>query len=425
MKLRSILFVAGLVAIGVGLYRFGVSQGTTTSIESIKASETKQVATPVKKPLYWHDPMNPSQRFDKPGKSPYMDMQLVPVYADEGSNDGNNVRIDPRVQQNLGVRTVDVIQGKIESSLTAVGNVAFNERDVAQLQSRSNGYVEHVYVRAPFEPVKKGQKLADVYVPDWVAAQEEYLTVLQMKGNNLEGLVDGARQRMRLAGMDDDQINQITRSGKLQVRLSITAPISGVISELTLREGMTINPGAALFRINGLSSVWINAELPESLAALVRPGDMVEARAAALSGVIFKGRVNAILPDVNPTTRTLKARIELPNPRSELVPGMFVTIHFLSTQSNKEVLLVPSEAVIQTGTRKVVLVEQAKGKFEPVDIETGAETNGQTEVKRGLMPGQRVVASGQFLIDSEASLKGTAQRMTDTSPKAQSQGAMK
>jgi len=422
MKIRSLLIAAVLIIIGYGLYRFGVSQGAPMPVEPTKPSVTAQGIVAEKKPLYWHDPMNPTQRFDKPGKSPYMDMELVPVYASEKDN---NVSIDSRVQQNLGVRTAVVIQGKLESNLTAVGSVAYNERDVALVQSRSNGFVEHVYVRAVLDPVKKGQKLADVYVPDWIAAQEEYLTVLQMKATNLEGMADGARQRMLLLGMSDDQINQVTRSGKVQKRFSITAPIGGVISELTLREGMTLSLGAPLCRINGVSSVWVNAEVPENLTSQVRLGDLVDARVAALSGVIFTGHVNAIVPEVNPTTRTLKARIELANPHGELVPGMFATIHFLSTRPNKEVILVPSEAVIQTGTRSVILVEQAQGQYAPIDIETGNEANGQTEVKKGLVLGQKVVVSGQFLIDSEASLKGNALRMTDTSPEAKSQGVMK
>jgi Cu(I)/Ag(I) efflux system membrane fusion protein len=189
-----------------------------------------------------------------------------------------------------------------------------------------------------------------------------------------------------------------------------------VVVELGAREGMTVAAGAPLFRINGLSTVWVNAEVPESLAAQVRPGSAVEARAPALAGTIFKGKVTAILPEVNPATRTLKVRIELANPAGALVPGMFANVMFKPV-SRTEILQVPSEAVITTGKRNVVIVAQGEGKFAPVDVEIGMEANGQTEIRKGLDAGQQVVISGQFLIDSEASLKGVTARM-GTAPAA-------
>ena len=198
----------------------------------------------------------------------------------------------------------------------------------------------------------------------------------------------------------------------MQARFTITAPIGGVIGELTAREGMTVMVGAPLFRINGLSTVWINAEVPEIAAAQVRPGNSVEARTPAVSGTIFKGKVSAILPEVNPATRTIKARIEVANPNGQLVPGMFATVNF-TPAARKEVLLVPSEAVIQTGKRSVVVVAQGEGKFAPVDVEIGLDRNGQTEIRRGLQAGQKVVVSGQFLVDSEANLKAATTRMAE------------
>ena len=227
----------------------------------------------------------------------------------------------------------------------------------------------------------------------------------------MASLVDGARQRMRLAGMTDQQIRLVESSGKVHARLTISAPVSGVIAELGAREGMTVTVGAQLFRINGISSVWVNAEVAENVAAKVRPGDAVEARSPALPGSVFKGTVGAILPEVNAATRTLKARIELANPNGQLVPGMFATLTFASGGGSGDVLLVPSEAVIQTGTRSVVMLAQEGGSFMPVDVEAGSENNGQTEIRKGLALGQKVVVSGQFLIDSEASLKGTVTRM--------------
>jgi Cu(I)/Ag(I) efflux system membrane fusion protein len=202
----------------------------------------------------------------------------------------------------------------------------------------------------------------------------------------------------------------VEASGKVQARMTITAPISGVVGELTAREGMTVMAGAPLFRINGLSTVWVNAELPESLAAQVRPGNPVEARTPALPGAVFSGKVSAIVPEVSAATRTIKARIELANPHGRLVPGMFATVNF-TPQARKEVLLIPSEAVIQTGKRSVVVAALGDGRFASVDVELGLESNGQTEVRKGLQAGQKVVVSGQFLVDSEANLRAAASRM--------------
>jgi Cu(I)/Ag(I) efflux system membrane fusion protein len=243
-----------------------------------------------------------------------------------------------------------------------------------------------------------------------VAAQEEYLSARRMAGTRLETLVEGARQRMRLAGMTEQHIQMVESSGKVHARLTLYAPIGGVVSELTAREGMTVMSGAPLFRINGLGTVWVNAELRESEAGAVRVGNLVEARTAALPGRVFKGRVSAILPEVNPATRTLKARVELANSDAELKPGMFATVNF-TPAARSEVLLLPSEAVIQTGKRAVVIVAQGDGKFAPAEVETGIEADGKTEIRKGLKVGQKVVVSGQFLIDSEASLRGAIARM--------------
>jgi Cu(I)/Ag(I) efflux system membrane fusion protein len=407
---QKLLLALGAITLlglgGAGLYRLGAQQAMKSSV--LVAGDAPATAGD-KKPLYWHDPMVPGQKFDKPGKSPFMDMQLVPVYGGEAGDEGK-VSISPRVQQNLGVRTAVVTRGKLAASLTAVGSVAYNERELALVQARANGFIEKMHVRAPLDPVKKGQPLLELYVPDWIAAQEEYLTAKRLQGQGMDAIVGGARQRMRLAGMPENQIRLVESSGRVHPRIMLFAPVSGVVTELAAREGMTVMAGAPLYRINGLATVWINAEVPESLAALVRPGNTVEARTPALSGIVFKGKVSTILPEVNPATRTLKARIELANPGGQLVPGMFATLSFAAA-SGKDVLLVPTEAIIQTGTRSVVMVAQGEGKFLPMDVETGMETNGQTEIRKGLEAGQKVVVSGQFLLDSEASLKGTATRM--------------
>ncbi len=370
-----------------------------------------------KKILYYHDPMVPGNKFDRPAKSPFMDMMLVPVYA-ESDVDGSKVTVSPRIQQNLGVRTAPVVAGTLSPQIAAVGSIAFNERDQVIVQARATGFVERLYVRATLDYVSKGHALAELYVPDWIAAQEEFLSVTRLRGTDLAPLIDGARQRMRQAGMSDAQIAQVETSGRTQPRVTLVAPIAGVVTELMAREGMTVMSGATLFRINGISPVWANAEVPESQSALVRPGAKVQARSPAVPGTIFDGKVEAILPEVNPATRTLKARVELANPGGRLVPGMFVQMQFVDTRADKA-LLVPTEAIIQTGKRTVVMLAEDDGRFRPVDVEIGIESGGQTEIKRGLQTGQRVVVSSQFLIDSEASLKGIETRL-NIEPEARS-----
>lgn len=451
MKLKLLLTglaIAGtLVAGGYGLYRFGMQRGmgmagtatvpTGTGPDSanqapktdagpqsiaegegatrrhisagLKAGDTDPVTG--KKILYYHDPMVPGNKFDKPAKSPFMDMMLVPVYADSDGDQGK-ITVSSRIQQNFGVRTAEVTEGTLSPQVSAVGSIAFNERDQAIVQARATGYVERLQVRATLDRVTKGQPLAELYVPDWIAVQEEFLSVRRMQGTDLAALVDGARQRMRQAGMSDAQIRLVETSGKTQTRITVVAPISGVVVELTAREGMTVMPGATLFRINGLSTVWANAEVPESQAALLRPGAKVQARSPAAPGTTFDGKVQAILPEVNAATRTLKARLELANPGGRLVPGMFVQMQFMDMRAEKA-LLIPTEAVIQTGKRTVVMLAEENGRFRPVDVEAGVESAGQTEIKRGLQAGQRVVVSSQFLIDSEASLKGVEARLND------------
>ena len=410
------LLIAGLAGAvvlgfaGYGLYRAGMTAGQNLAVSGQRAPQKPGDIDPQtgKRILYWQDPMTPGQRFDHPGKSPLMDMALVPVV--EGGSEGGVVAISPRLQQNLGVRLADVSRGRINSEITASATVVYDERDVALVQARANGFVERLRVRAAQDTVRQGEALADLYVPDWVAAQVEYLAVRDLRSPGAADLAEGARQRLRLAGMPGDLIRKLEKSGTPQSRFTLTAPISGIVTELTAREGMTVTMGSPLFRINGLSKVWVNTEVPESLEQHVHAGDPVKARTQALPGEVFDGTISAVLPSVSLATRTLTARVALPNPKLKLLPGMFMTVQFVS-DAGSDVLMVPSEALIETGTRRVVMVSEGNGRFRPVNVETGAQSGGQTEIRSGLTLGQKVVVSGQFLIDSEASLKATEARL--------------
>ena len=460
--LTAAAFVAALVAAlaagGYGLYRAGLQHGMaqagagaapaaapvsakvmapdidrTSSIAAGEAATRRHIAQGLKagavdpangQPiLYYHDPMVPGKRFDAPAKSPFMDMMLVPVYGGKSGGNGGggagddqgSVTVSPRIQQNLGVRTALVVEGVLQPMVSAVGSIAWNERDQSVVQARAAGYIEKLYVRATLDAVKQGQPFADLYVPEWVAAQEEYLAVKRFAAADA-GLAAAARQRLLLAGMNEAQVARVDAAGTVQARTTLTVPSSGVVAELVAREGMTVAPGTVLARINGLATVWAVAEVPESQAALVRVGSAVEARSPGVPGAVFRGTVQALLPEVSAVTRTLKARVQLANPGGQLVPGLFVTMQFMDVRAAKA-LLIPTEAVIQTGRRAVVLVAEAGGRFAPVDVEVGLETGGQTEIKRGLKAGQRVVVSAQFLIDSEASLKGVESRLNSEAPR--------
>ncbi|WP_256657934.1 efflux RND transporter periplasmic adaptor subunit [Pseudomonas sp. 2FG] len=351
--------------------------------------------------LYWYDPMYPQQKFDQPGKSPFMDMQLVPQYADAAA-DSAAVSIDPSLTQNLGLRLATVSRGALASNLEVVGVLAFNERDVAVIQARTAGFVERVYARAPGDVLTANAALADLLVPEWAAAQEEFLA---LKRTGDAGLLTAARQRLRLTGMPAALIAQVERSGKTRPILTLTSPIAGVLQELDVRAGMTVATGDTLARVNGLSSVWLAVAVPEAEAGTIAIGQAVEARLPAFPGAVLGGTVSAVLPETNPDSRTVRVRVELPNPDGRLRPGMSAQVR-LNRSTEQSLLWVPSEAVIRTGRRALVMLAEDGGRYRPVEVQLGRESEDKTVVLQGLEEGQQVVASGQFLLDSEASLKG-------------------
>lgn len=390
---------------------WGIPEGEAATRRHIRDGITAGEEDPVtgRKILYYHDPMMPGKRFEAPGKSPFMDMMLVPAYAGSEGADAGTVTISPRIVQNLGLRTAEVAEGSLKPMVTAVGAIDWNEREQAIVQARASGYVEKLHVRATLDRVRKGEPLVDLYVPEWIAVQEDFLSLRRMRGPDLAPLMDAARQRMRQAGMSDAQIRQVETHDALQTRLTISAPIDGAVTELAVRDGMTVSPGMTLMRINGFDTVWANADVPESQAVLLRPGAQVLAQTPALPGMRFEGRVQALLPQVDAATRTVTARMELDNAERVLVPGMFVQMQLRDSEVDK-VLYVPSEAVIRTGRRSLVMVAEEEGRFRPVEVEIGVETEDGIEIRQGLQVGQKVVTSGQFLIDSEASLKGVEAR---------------
>lgn len=393
----SFIAIAAAVAIGGAAFYLGRSTADGSGPHAAASSAAASAAE--RKVLYWHDPMVPGHRFDKPGKSPFMDMQLEPVYADESSDSG--VKVSPQLQQNLGIRTATVKRAEIASSFDAIGTVQFDERLSVAVQTRVAGYLERLAVRAPMERVSKGQALGTVFAPDWLGPLNE-LVALQRAGASPE-LLSAAKERTRALSIPAELVRQAEQGATPQARFTLVAPASGVVVELGVREGVAVAPGTTLFRIAGLEKVWAVAEVPEAQAVRLVRGQKVSAVLQADAGQAFSGTMQEILPQVNAATRTVQARFEVDNRAGKLVPGMLLRLQVAGPKSSR--LIVPSEAVIRTGTRAVAIVRQGGGAFEPREVKLGADLGDQLEVVAGLAEGEQVVASGQFLVDSEARLR--------------------
>ena len=395
----AILSAAALLIAGGAFY---LGRSTSHATGDMAASEPASAALTAKerKVLYWHDPMVPGQRFDKPGKSPFMNMDLVPVYADEAGAE-TGVKVSPGVQQNLGLRTATVRRSDVRSSFDAVGTVQFDERLNVAVQTRVAGYVEKLAVRAPMELVRKGQPLVTIFAPDWLGPLNELLAL--RRSGAAPDLVAAARDRTRALSIPPELVRQAEATGVANARFTMTAPVGGVVAELGVREGVAVSPGMTLFRIAGLEKVWVVAEIPEAQLSRLDRGQKVRAVLQADPSQSFEGALKEILPEVSANTRTLKARFEVDNRKARLTPGMLLRLEVTGSAMSR--LVVPSEAVIRTGKRAVVIVRKGGGAFEPREVQLGVDLGEEIEVTRGLSEGEEVVSSGQFLIDSEARLR--------------------
>ena len=371
------------------------------------------------KVLYWYDPMKPEQHFDKPGKSPFMDMQLVPKYADENTamtdESRPTVKIDPSLQQNLAIRYGTVEQAVIGNAMFTNGILQANERQTAILQTRASGFVQRVYGHAVGDMVTEGSPIADISIPEWTGEQTEFLAVLRTGDRSL---IQASRQRLQLLGIPQNVIHQVERTRRVQSNITLQAPISGFIDSLEVRNGMALAMGQTLATIKGINPIWLEAAVPEKQIAGIKRGMSVEANFAAFSQKVT-GKVIDILPTLDTTSRTIKVRIELPNPSGQLKPGMFASVNIINNPQSS--LVVPEQAVIRTGTRNVVIVGREQGRFEPVVVQLGQSDGNKIAVLQGLKAGQRVVISGQFLIDSEANLQGVLDKLNTGQPIASSQ----
>ena len=355
--------------------------------------------------LYWVAPMDANYRRDKPGKSP-MGMELVPVYAN-ASGDSGNVIIAAEVIQNLGVRTATVERSALQRVIDTVGYVEYDETKVSHIHLRTEGWIEQLVAHSEGERISKGEQLLALYSPELVNAQEEFVQALAL-GNNT--LTRASRERLVALGIPADQVKQLEKTRKVRQNIAIYSPQDGVVSKLMVRLGMYVTPKTQVMSLADLSSVWLIAEVFESQADWVKVGQTAEVSLAFLPGRIWEGTVEYIYPSLDAKTRTLKARLRFDNPDEALKPNMYANVRIFGGVRD-DTIVIPVEALIRTGRESRVVMALGEGRFASRTVTAGIESGDWVEIIAGLEPGEEVVTSGQFLIDSEASLKASMTRM--------------
>ncbi len=399
MKTRTLLALAVLVAISAA--------GGYWLARSMDGGGDGKTATKERRILYWVAPMDPTYRSDKPGKSP-MGMDLIPVYEGEEPPDKTAVRIDPAVVQNLGVRTGIVERVTLHRRIESVGMVTPDENLLGHLHVRAAGWIERLHVKAAGERVKKGQLLLELYSPDLVDAQVQYLQALSI---GQQSLIRAAEERLKALGMGARQIRRLAKRRRPDEWVRISAPQDGYLVALNVAEGMYVTPQTTIMSIADLKRVWVLVDVFEDQAPWVRKGDRAEITLAYLPGRRFSSKVDYVYPTVDPKSRTVKVRLVFANPDEALKPDMyaFATLH---TAPKAHALVIPREALIRTGRNERVILALGDGRFRPARVVSGVESGEKIEILEGLREGERVVTSAQFLIDSEASLAGTILRMS-------------
>jgi len=407
--MKRMLIALAAVSVAAMLLAVGYLGGRLATSSS-KPSSAVTSGGQGKKILYWYDTMIPDQHFDRPGLSP-MGMQMVPKYADENADLGI-VRIDPATVQNLGVRTAPVAHRVLASVSQVPGTVTWDLRLATTMSARVDGVISRLYVRAPYTAIATGEPLVTVLAPEWNTALAEYAALSQAQSSDAKALRAAARQRLDVMGLTDVDVRNARREAGGGI--TVHAPASGVVTTLDVREGQRVSAGQTLMTVNGLSTVWVEAALPQAVAGVVRHGTPVIVTADALPGREFHGTVETLLPDIDAMTRTQRARIVLDNADGALNPGMFASVR-IAAANGEAVPVIPSDALITSGTQARVIVAEGNGHFRPVSVRTGRSSEGYTEILAGLQGNEKVVVSGQFLIDSEASLSGALDRL-DTQP---------
>lgn len=405
--------------------------------ESKDAAPGMDTAMPSAEPevLFYRNPMNPAITSPVPAQDE-MGMEYIPVFAEDNAGNGGEptgtVKIDPVTVQNIGVRTALAARQSLSRHIRSVGRVDFDEERLSRLHPKTEGWIEELYIDKTGEQIGKDAILLNIYSPQLVTSQQEYLLAL----NNLDvlkestyaeirqgakDLVSSARERLELLDVPEHQIRELERSRKIKKNLHIHSPFDGVIINIGAREGQYVTPTTELYKIADLSRVWVFANVYENEVSWIEAGDPVEMKLAAIPGKVFSGRVGYIYPYAEARTRTIKVRLEFDNPHMLLKPDMFadVTIH---AQRTIDAIVIPAEAVVRSGEREQVFVVRAPGKFEPRDVTLGVSSKGMVQVIAGVAAGETVVTSSQFLIDSESKLREATAKMLETMSREQGGG---
>jgi len=402
---RNYLLV-GLLAAAVGVAAGLALRATVVEQPAAGAPSAAQ-----RKPLYWVAPMDPDYRRDEPGKSP-MGMDLVPVYEDPAEQ--GTVRISPQVVNNLGVRTAPVTLRSLSTEIQAVGYVEYDEDRLVHIHPRVEGWIETLFVKASGDPVTAGQPLYELYSPQLVSAQDEFL--LALKRDNPR-LVEAAEQRLQALQLAPEFIAALRRERKVHQRVTFYAPQGGVVTNLNIREGFYVVPGTTLMSIGVLEDVWVEAEVFERQAPLVAVGLPVTMTLDYLPGREWQGVVDYVYPALDEKTRTLRVRLRFDNPDRLLKPNMFAQV-LIHVEPVARAMVVPREAVIRTGRQDRVVLALGDGRFRSRIVSLGRVDDQYVEIRRGLEEGDMVVVSAQFLLDSESSKGADLARMETPEPAA-------
>ena len=422
-------FLAGMALVVLAGFALGGWEWPLRSGETADRHEGHDMAVPAmeddREVLYWRAPMDPNFISDRPGKSP-MGMDLVPVYADEaGDHPAGTVRLDPGFVQRIGVRTTPVERRDIAQTIRTVGTLAHNDKQIAWVGTKYDGWIENVAVNYLGETVEEGQALFDIYSPQLVAAQTEYLHATHYAerldasqfpdvAERARSLVESARARLRYWDITDEQIAMLEREQTPRRTLSVVSPVTGVVVEKVdeALEGMYVEPGLNLYKLADLTTIWVDVEIFEHQVQAMRIGQRAEVELPYVPGRPYTGFVRFLYPHFNQETRTMTVSIELANPDLALRAGMYANVTF-DVPVARDALTVPEAAVIRSGTRDLVVLELSPGLFRVADVTLGAGGDGVWEVVDGISEGDRIVVSAQFLIDSESNLTQAIRALGD------------
>jgi Cu(I)/Ag(I) efflux system membrane fusion protein len=408
------------VAVGFAGYRFGAQSGVPMTNHATQPPAAKKLDAP----LFYRSPMNPDVTSPVQAKGP-MGMDYIPVYADAGQGAGpaGTVEIDPVTVQNIGVRTARTETRAMATTIQTVGRIDYDEQRLVKLHPKTEGWIEELFVDRTGEPVEADTILLSLYSPQLVSTQQEY--VLALKNLKMlrespfkdvrtgaEQLVQATEDRLRLLDVPDHQIKKLKKSLEVSKGLHIHSPAAGIVTAIGAREGQYVTPKNELYAIADLSKVWVFVDVYEDELSWVKPGDKARMTVAALPGKIFDGTLSYIYPYAESRTRTIKVRMEFDNPDLLLKPNMFANVT-IEADELPAATAVPSEAIVRSGVRNQLFVQRAPGKFEPRDVVIGISANGWTQILEGAEPGELVVVSAQFLIDSESKLREATAKMLE------------